>query len=170
MNQGECEASVQPREDHGIWCQSPDGRPMAPAGDLDRALGRPPRGTPDAIRISELEPFIQGCLSLLPDSLEEGRLRLGFLLFTLGAVDRFWAIHGLDDRRFQPYAEQVLERFGVSPGVAATLVAALPQLPGDPFALETLRQGAETLESWVLSRDPNVALGLHELMAHWRRL
>lgn len=39
---------------------------------------------------TELEPFLTGCLSVLPDPLEDGWPRLGFLLFSLGAVDRYW--------------------------------------------------------------------------------
>jgi hypothetical protein len=138
--------------------------------DLTRALGLSPPSTPDVPRIRELEPFLQSCASLLPESLEVGQIRLGILLFALGAADRFWSIHGLDDSRFQPYAESLLERFGLSPKLAATVVAALPQLPEDAFARTTLRQGGDTLASWLASRDPNVTLRLTELIAGWRRL
>jgi len=157
-----------PFED-AIWRQSPDGRPMAAEGGLDRALGSAAPSAPDVPRIRELEPFLQSCESVLPESPEVGRIRLGFVLFVLGAADRFWSIHGLDESRFQPYAESLLERFGLSPELAATVVAAVPQLPGDAFAQATLRQGAETLESWASSRDPNVVLGLTDLVAQWRR-
>lgn len=164
MNRDERDPAVDP-----IWQQSPDGRPVKAEGDFSQALGSAGPDTPDIPRLRELEPFLQSCASMLPASLEDGQIRLGLLLFVLGAADRFWSIHGLDDSRFPPYAESLLERFGLSPKLAATVVAALPQLPEDAFARTTLRQGGDTLESWLASRDPNVTLWLTELIAGWRR-
>jgi hypothetical protein len=74
------------------------------------------------------------------------------LLFVLGAADRLWARAGLDDLRFPPYAEQLVGRLAVRSGGAASLVAALPQLPHDPFASRALRQGAGHPE--VLAGEP----------------
>jgi len=120
-------------------------------------------------RVMELEPFLEGCLSVLPERMERGQTRLGVLLFLLGAVDRFWALQGLDSRRFQPCAEGLLRRFGLSPDHAATLTATLPRVPEDSFASRALNEGGDTLETWLNSRDPNVALRLTELVAEWRR-
>lgn len=66
-------------------------------------------------------------------------------------------------------AEALLGRLGVPPEEAASLVAALPELPEDSFASRALRQGGDTLEAWLASRDPNVPLRLNELIAEWRR-
>jgi hydroxyacylglutathione hydrolase len=85
-------------------------------------------------RLMELEPFVQGCLGVLPDLVEQGQIPLGAFLFLLAATDRFWSLQRLDDGRFQPYAESLLRRSGLSARLAATLVSALPQLPGEPSA------------------------------------
>jgi hypothetical protein len=159
----------EPRDRDTTWRQSPDGRALAADGDLERSLERPSPKRPNGPRLMELEPFLLACESLLPESLSEGRVRLGFLLFAMGAVDRFWSVRQLDDGRFQPYAAALLERFGLSADQAATLVAALPGLPGDAFALGILCEGGDVLESWLESRDPNVTLRLTELIAQWRQ-
>jgi hypothetical protein len=152
-----------------IWRQSPEGKAVAVGGDVnDRpvdCLQGDDLGNP---RIMELEPFLQGCLSVLPDRLEHGQIRVGVFLFLLGAADRFWSLQGLDDRHFQPYAESLLRRLGLSAQHAATLVSALPQLPAEPSARRALVQGGDALETWLRSRDPNVALQLTELIGEWR--
>lgn len=153
-----------------IWQQSPDGRATAVDPDLGRPVDHLEPAAPADPKVRELEPFLQACVSVFPEPLEKGRPRLGFFLFALGAADRFWGLYGLDDRRFPPYAESLLRRFGASSEQAATLVAALPQVPADPFAGQALSEGGEALETWLRSRDSNVALRLTELVADWRRI
>jgi hypothetical protein len=160
------------RNSKRIWRQSPDGRVVAVGMDADADGHSSPSLEsidPDDPRLAELEPFLQGCMSVLPKRLEQGQIRLGAFLFLLGAVDRFWTLRGLDDRYFQPFAESLLRRFALSPPRAATLVAALPQVSREPFANRALKQGGDTLEDWLHSRDPNVALRLTELIAEWGR-
>lgn len=153
-----------------LWLQSPDGRAVVlEEGATGQSLDRPERAGWEEPRLAELEPFVQACLSLLPDQPEGGRARTGRLLFVLGAADRFWDLKGLDDGRFGAYSESLLRRFGMSPSQAATLSAALPQLTADPLALSAMIQGGDALQDWILSRDPNVALRLTELIAEWRR-
>lgn len=153
-----------------IWRQSLDGRAMAAGGDAnDGSLCSLQPAEVEGPRVRELEPFLQGCLSVLPGRLEKGRIRLGVFLFLLGVADRFWTLQGLDDRRFPSYAEGLLRRFGLSAPRAATLVSALPQLPGEASAQRALVQGGDALETWLRSRDPNVVLQLKELIAEWRR-
>jgi hypothetical protein len=157
------------RDTKRIWRQSPDGRPVAARGDgNDRRVDSPPRERTDDPQIIELQAFLEACLSVIPERLEQGPNRLGVLLFLLGAADRFWELYGLDDRGFQPYAESLLRRFGLSADEAATLVAALPQLPGQASARRAMVLGGDALETWVRSHDPNVALQLTELVAAWR--
>jgi hypothetical protein len=152
-----------------IWRQSPEGKAVAVGGDVnDRPVDSLQGDDLENPRIMELEPFLRGCLSVLPDRLEHGKIRVGVFLFLLGAADRFWSLQGLGDRRFQPYAESLLRRLGLSAQHAATLVAALPQLPAEPSARRALVQGGDALETWLRSRDPNVALQLTELIGEWR--
>jgi hypothetical protein len=154
-----------------VWCQSPGGKAVAVGEAVDEhPVDRLQRVNREDPQIMELEPFLEGCLSVLPDRLEQGQIRLGVLLFLLGAADRFWSLQKLDDRRFQPYAESLLLRSGLSAPLAATLVSALPQLAGEPSARGAMVQGGEALETWLRSRDPNVALQLTELIREWRRL
>jgi hypothetical protein len=158
------------RHSKRIWRPSPDGRvvavDVAAAGHTSPGLESTDPGAPG---VAELEPFLQGCMSVLPERLEHGQIRLGVFLFLLGAVDRFWTLRDLDDRYFQLYAENLLRRFALSPPRAATLVAALPQVSAEPFANRVLNQGGDTLEDWLHSRDSNVALRLTELIAEWGR-
>ena len=156
------------RVDEQVWMQSPDGRVVRVDGDLGRPVGVPERALRDPL-IRELEPFLQGCASVLSESRGDGRSRLGYLLFALGAVDRFWSVRGLDDARFPPYATGLSQRSGIPADQAATLVAALPRLTEEAFACRALLQGGDALESWLQSRDPNVVLRLTELVAEWRR-
>jgi hypothetical protein len=97
------------------------------------------------------------------------RVRLGLICFLLGAGDRLWGLKGLDDRAFADWAEWLLGRLGLGPGQAATLVGALPQLPGDPFAARAMAEGGETLEDWLRAHDGNAILRLKELVSDWRR-
>jgi hypothetical protein len=39
-----------------------------------------------------------------------------------------------------------------------------------PFAGQALSEGGDALETWLRSRDSNVALRLSELVADWRRI
>lgn len=155
------------------WRDTPDGRPVAADEDLDRHLGYPPRRTAEggAARqpaVPALEPFIQGCATLLPDS-DETSVRTGLSLFVLGAADRFWQREDLDETRFPSYARQLLQRFGLRSEQAVTLVAALPQLRTDERAAAALGEGAETLDLWLESRDSNLMLRVKELIPRWRR-
>jgi hypothetical protein len=153
-----------------IWRQSPDGRAVAATDHPDdRAMGSPEATEGNEPRLRELEPFLEACMSLAPEPSEGEQVRLGFVLFALGAADRFWSLYGLDEHRFPAYAERLLARFGTAPEKAATLVAALPQVAGDPLGDHALREGGDTLDSWLQSRDPNVVLRLKELVAQWRR-
>jgi len=122
--------------------QSPEGKAVAVGEDVnDRSVDSRQGDGLENPRIMELEPFLRGCLSVLPERLDHGHVRLGVLLFLLGAADRFWSLRGLDDGCFQPYAESLLQRLGLSAQHAATLVAALPQLPAEPSARRALVQG-----------------------------
>jgi hypothetical protein len=153
-----------------VWRQSPEGKAVAVGGDVnERPVDSLQGADLEDPRLMELEPFLQGCLSVLPNPLEQGQTRLRVLLFLLGAADRFWSLQRLDDRRFHPYAESLLRRSGLSAQLAATLVSALPQLPEEPSARRAMVQGGDALETWLRSRDPNVALQLKELIGESRR-
>jgi hypothetical protein len=125
-----------------------------------------PAARPD---FGELNVFRRGCLSALPDGLVDPRLRTGFCLFLLGAVDRYWYRLHLDDSRFQPYAEDLLCGFGLRPQTAATIVSAIPQLMEDDAARRAILEGAEVFDAWRETNDPNVMLRLMELAAVWKR-
>lgn len=150
------------------WRQTPDGRPSPDEISSDRHVGAGPGATAELL-IPTLEPFIEGTVAAMPESRDDG-VRLGLLLFLLGAADRFWDRKGIDDARFPAYAESLLRRLGVAADRAATLVAALPQLPGDDPAREVLTQGGDTLEEWMSSHNQNVFLAVTEHAPRWRGL
>lgn len=144
---------------------TPDGRVVTYADhDAEQArAGRDPR-------LQVLQPFIDACLSVLPDGPFTGNARTGVFLFLLGAADRFWWRMGLDDQRFPAFAESLLQMHGLSPAEAATLAMSLPQVRERPEAREALLEGSETLEHWLDGHDNNSVLRLQELVLHWQRM
>jgi hypothetical protein len=152
------------------WNQTPDGKPVATEHHPDRHLGYPPEKPASEPSVQALEPFIQGCLSLLPEIPGEVGPRMGFLLFVLGAASRFWERFQLDDGRFDAYAEELLTRFGLGLSQAATFLGAIPQLPRYGPARDALVEGEQTLDLWLDSRDTNVMLRVKALIPEWRQI
>lgn len=152
-----------------VWEETPDGRLIAHGDDLSRHLAYPPTETKtDLPEIAEFAPFIEGCLALYPEITDAGA-RAGFSLFILGATDRFWYRFEMDDQRFTGYAQHLLQRFGLDAEQAATLATRTAQLSEHPPARQALRQGAETLDLWLDSRDANVMLRVKDLLITWQR-
>lgn len=150
------------------WRQTPDGRPSNVEYSPDRDAGAPERSPPEP-RLPSLEPFIEGTIAAMPEMRDDGA-RLGLLLFLLGAADRFWDRNGLDDTRYPRYAESLLRRLGADAERAATLVAALAQLPEDDPAREVLTQGGDTFDQWLSSHNQNIFLIVTEYAPRWRGL
>ena len=146
--------------------QTRDGK----SADDEAHPGHPPAGAARERSDQAFEPFIQGCMSLLPEIPGEVGPRMGFLLFLLGAADRFWERFQLDDRRFDAYAQGLLNRFGLGHSQAATFVGAIPRLPRYGPARDALVEGEQTLDLWLDSRDANVLLRVQELIPMWRRI
>jgi hypothetical protein len=152
------------------WNQTPAGSGADEDYRPDRHIGYPPDDRASAHhRVPELEPFVEGCLSLLGEVPRDGETRTGFFLFLLGAADGFWDRFGLEDARFPAYAEDLLQRFELDPGQAATLVTAIPQLPRQGPARDALLEGARTLDLWLDSGGSNPLLRVKELIPVWRR-
>jgi hypothetical protein len=153
---------------HRIWRQTPDGRPAATNVSRNRnpeALER----RSDNLPVVELAPFVDGCLTMLPERSRDNGERMGFFLFLLGAGDRFWELNGLDDKRFPAYTESLLRRLDVPAETAATIAADLSLLPKDGPVGEAMVHGRETLDEWIASGDPNIPLRVKELMPRWRQ-
>lgn len=150
------------------WQDTPDGR-TAPADiSPDRHVGAPPDSAAEPL-LPAFEPFVEGILAAMPELANEG-VRLGLLIFLLGATDRFWLRQGLDDRHWRTYAEALLRRLGTAPERAAELVDAVARLPaGDP-GQDVLAQGAATLDDWLSSHNQNTFLVVTEYAPRWRGL
>jgi hypothetical protein len=144
---------------------TPDGRIIT---DADHAAA-PTRFGGDP-RLQALQPFIDACLTVLPDGPLAGNVRLGVFLFLLGAADRLWQRLSLDEQRFPAFAEALLELHGLSAEEAATLALTLPQIRDNEAAREVLLEGAETLDHWLDGHDSNSVLRLNELVLHWRQM
>ena len=148
-----------------------DSLRRTPDGRITRYGAKPSdhgHGTHDP-RLKVLQPFIDACLSMLPDPPPTGNARLGFLLFLLGAADRLWQRLDLDETRFPAFAMALLQRHGLPAPEATTLAFALPQVGEEGMARDALVEGAETLEDWLDGHDGNSVMRLGELITRWRR-
>lgn len=119
-------------------------------------------------RLLVLEPFLDSCLTMLPDQPLTGRARTGVFLFMLGAADQLWQRLDLDDTRFPEFAAALLQRYEVGAPEAVTLAFALPEVRSEPFAKKSLIEGAETFNLWMDSHDPNCLLRLKDLIEDWK--
>ena len=121
------------------------------------------------LQLEILQPFLDGCMSVVPDTRLTRRARTGIFLFMLGAADRLWARLSLDDARFPAFAATLLRQRGLSADEALTLAYALPSVREDESARECLLEGAATLDVWLDGHDANAILRLGELIAGWQR-
>ncbi len=117
--------------------RTPDGRVIrAAAGDETVAA------YPDEEGVRAMKPFFDACQAVLSDRPVSAGGRLGLFLFQLGAADRFWHRHNLDDHRFPAFAAQLLQsQAGVGASEAVAISTALPQLRGVAAANAVIAEG-----------------------------
>ena len=120
-------------------------------------------------RLEILQPFLDCCMTVLPDTRLTTRARTGLFLFMLGAADRLWARMNLDPARFPAFAAALLQQRGLGADEALTLAFTLPGVREEEAARECLLEGAEALDAWLDSHDGNCVLRLGELIIGWQQ-
>ena len=121
--------------------------------------------------VRAMGPFIDACLAAMPERPLSAGGRIGLFLFQLGAADRFWQRHGLNDRHFPAFAAQLLQlKGGVAASEAMAISTALPQLRGVAAASAVIAEGAAVMDTWLDSHDTAVVLCLTELLPQWENL
>jgi hypothetical protein len=143
---------------------TPDGRVTSYA-----TPSRPDRPAAADPALSLLQPFIDSCLTVIPEGTLSGAGRTGFVLFLIGAADQMWTHYGLDPRRFAAFAANLLQLHGVESDAAATIALNLPRLPESAPARAALVEGAEVFAQWREGHDPNAVLRLTQLAPRWQR-